>query len=80
MLGWKQFPETNTLAYWAQSQVTKKCSVVNKAPRVLITTHHFLHSLQLGPISLEHRFERIYLDTTWGLPAQEISWKLMYST
>ena len=27
-----------------------------------------------------HRFERIYLDTTWGLPAQEISWKLMYPT
>jgi hypothetical protein len=24
-----------------------------------------------------HRFERIYLDTTWGLAAQEISWKLM---
>jgi hypothetical protein len=24
-----------------------------------------------------HIFERIDLDTTWGLPAKEISWKLM---
>jgi hypothetical protein len=30
--------------------------------------------------SKAHRFERIYLDTTWGLPALEISWKLIDST
>ncbi len=24
-----------------------------------------------------HRFERIYLNTTWGMPAQEIPWKLL---
>jgi hypothetical protein len=25
----------------------------------------------------DHRFERIYLDTTWGLSALKISWKLI---
>ncbi len=25
----------------------------------------------------DQRFERIYLDTTWGLPALEIPWKLL---
>ncbi len=28
--GWKGFPGTNTLAHWTYSQVTKKCSVMNK--------------------------------------------------
>jgi hypothetical protein len=27
-----------------------------------------------------HRFERIYLDATWGLPAEEISWKRINPT
>ncbi len=31
-------------------------------------------------VCLLYRFERIYLDTTWGLPALQISWKLIDPT
>ncbi len=37
----------------------------------------WMSSADFGP---NHRFKRIYLNTTWGLPALEIPWKLLDPT
>jgi hypothetical protein len=50
-LGWKGLPETNTLVYYGNPKITAIISFMIKAPSVIFATLHFLHNLEIGPIS-----------------------------
>jgi hypothetical protein len=52
-LGWKGLPGTHPLGYSNLfCKLQWKQSVVNTAPRVIITTLHFLCTLLMGTLSL----------------------------
>jgi hypothetical protein len=48
--GGKGMAVTNTQAYFGIATILATNGFMVQAPAVLITTHHFLHNIQMGPI------------------------------